>query len=103
MPFSELTTGQVMRFDVVFNKTSGKNIAKNLVAVVPKVNSTIGDFQSMQTANFTSSAVEPTAIVNELNVEGTIVEVSENHGFIDCDHELIFFHYNQLCGTVMSE
>jgi len=108
MPFSELITGQVMRFDVVFNKTSGKNIAKNLVAVgFPKVNSTIGpyvgDFQSMQTAKFTSSAVEPTAIVNKLNVEGTIVEISENHGFIDCDHKLIFFHYNQLCGTIMSE
>jgi len=104
MAFSELTVGQVMRFDVVFNKTSGKNIAKNLTPVSKEVNnSTIGDFQSMQTANFTSSAVEQVAIVNKLNVEGTIVEVSENHGFIDCDHELIFFHYNQLCGTIMSE
>jgi len=103
MPFNELTVGQVMRFDVVFNKTSGKNIAKNLVKVVSQPKPTIGDFQSMQTANFTSSAVEPVAVVNKLNVEGTIVEVSENHGFIDSDHELVFFHYNQLCGTVMSE
>jgi len=51
----------------------------------------------------TSVAVEPVATINKLNVEGTIVEVSESHGFIDCDHELIFFHYNQLCGTIMSE
>merc|ERR1711879_784058 len=105
MPFNELTVGQVMRFDVVFNKTSGKNIAKNVAAARNSnfSNSTIGDFQSMQTAKFTSVAVEPVATINKLNVEGTIVEVSENHGFIDCDHELIFFHYNQLCGTIMSE
>jgi cold shock CspA family protein len=100
MPFAELAIGTVMRFNVVFNKTSGKNIAKNVAFVEHARPVAIGHHQSMQVAKLTSTAVEPSVKVNKLNVSGTVVEVKQNFGFIDCDHELVFFHESQVNGPV---
>jgi len=94
---SELTPGMTVNFNKMFN-----NVSNRLVAHSVKI-ATTGHFIDHENATFSSTAVEATASVKNVNTEGTIVEVSENHGFIDCNHELIFFYYNQLCGTVMSE
>merc|ERR1711936_228337 len=94
---SELTPGMTVTFNKMFN-----NVSNRLVAHSVKIAAS-HHFIDHDNAIFTSAAVEPVTIVKNKNVEGTIVEITEDHGFIDCDHELIFFHYNQLCGTVMSE
>jgi len=94
---SELKPGMTVKFNKMFN-----NVSNRLVAHSVKI-ATTGHFIDHQNATFSSTAVESATTVKNVNVEGTIVEVSDNHGFIDCDHELVFFHYNQLCGTVMSE
>jgi len=89
-----------MRFNVVFNKTSGKNIAKNVAFVEHARPVAIGHNQSMQVAKITSTAVESTVKVNKMNVRGTVVEVKQNFGFIDCDHELVFFHESEINGPI---
>jgi cold shock CspA family protein len=100
--YTELNAGDVMLFDVVFNFVSGKRIAKN-VSFVEAADRTIGHCQRMEAAKFTTTSAVQSVNVTQLNVTGTIVQVNADHGFIDCEHELVFFHYNQLCGTIMSE
>jgi cold shock CspA family protein len=100
--YTELNAGDVMLFDVVFNFVSGKHIAKN-VSFVEAADRSIGHCQRMETAKLTTTSAMATVNVTQLNVTGTIVEVNADHGLIDCEHELVFFYYNQLCGTIMSE
>lgn len=101
--YSELSVGDVMKFTVVYNFISGKKIAKSVSFVEKAAKVANGHFLDMQPAKITSKAVEPVNVINELNVTGTIIEVNGVHGFIDINHEKIFFHYNQLLGSVMSE
>jgi cold shock CspA family protein len=100
--YSELNVGDVMLFDVVFNFVSGKRIAKN-VSFVEAADRSIGHCQRMEAAKLITTSAVPSVNVAQLNVIGVIVEVNADHGLIDCEHDLVFFYYNQLCGTIMSE
>lgn len=96
---SELETGDVLNFDVVYNPRTSKFLAKNVRRVESvKAKKNLGHFQMMQVSE---TSQEKVSNLESGDVcQGKVTKISAQHGFID---EEVFFHYSSLVGTHMSE
>jgi cold shock CspA family protein len=96
---SELETGDVLNFDVVYNPRTSKFLAKNVRRVESvKAKKNLGHFQMMQVSETSQEKVSH--LENGEVCQGKVTKISAQHGFID---EEVFFHYSSLVGTHMSE
>jgi len=96
---SELETGDVLNFDVVYNPRTSKFLAKNVRRVESvKAKKNLGHFQMMQVSE---TVAKVSHLENDDEVcQGKVTKISAQYGFID---EQVFFHYSSLVGTHMSE
>jgi cold shock CspA family protein len=112
---SELETGDVLNFDVVYNPRTSKFLAKNVRRVESvRAKKNLGHFQMMQVSETNEktqvsqekvsqekvSHLEEENAENEEVCQGKITKITAQYGFIDED---VFFHYSSLVGTHMSE
>jgi len=92
---SELSVGDRMNFDIVFNPRTNKFLAKG-VRRVAEVKKNVGHFQMMQVSQ---TANEP--VCRQEVATGKVSEIcGHTHGFIENE---VFFHYSSLVGTHISE
>lgn len=95
---SELETGDVLKFDVVYNPRTSKFLAKDVRRVESvRAKKNLGHFQMMQVSE--TKQVSHQESEGEV-CQGRVTKKSAEHGFID---EEVFFHYSALVGTHMSE
>lgn len=98
---SELETGDVLNFDVVYNPRTSKFLAKNVRRVESvKAKKNLGHFQMMQVSETSQEEKVSHLESNEEVCQGKVTKISTQYGFID---EEVFFHYSSLVGTHMSE
>ena len=92
---SELETGDVLSFDVVYNPRTSKFLAKNVRRVESvKAKKNLGHFQMMQV----SETKQVSHSENEGEAcQGRVTKKSAEHGFIN---EEVFFHYTALVVTM---
>jgi len=96
---SELETGDVLNFDVVYNPRTSRFLAKNVRRVESvKAKKNLGHFQMMQVSETSQEKVSH--LESDEVCQGKVTKLSAQHGFID---EEVFFHYSSLVGTHMSE
>lgn len=101
---SEIAVGDVLTFSVGLNQATNKKIAQGVKRVPSRINAQIGHFQNMQVATFTSTAVTPNSVHLEHTVQGRIVKLQADHGFLDtANHGQVFFHHTALIGAHISE
>jgi cold shock CspA family protein len=98
---SELETGDVLNFDVVYNPRTSKFLAKNVRRVESvKAKKNLGHFQMTQVSETTQEKVSHLESNEASYQEGKVTKLTSQYGFID---EEVFFHYSSLVGTHMSE
>jgi cold shock CspA family protein len=98
---SELETGDVLNFDVVYNPRTSKFLAKNVRRVESvKAKKNLGHFQMMQVSETQEKEVSHLNNEESNQQQGKVTKITAQYGFIDNE---VFFHYSSLVGTHMSE
>jgi len=97
---SELETGDVLKFDVVYNPRTSAFLAKDVRRVESvRAKKNLGYFLPMMQVSETKQVSHQENQAGEV-CQGRVTKKSAEHGFIN---EEVFFHYSALVGTHMSE
>jgi len=97
---SELETGDVLKFDVVYNPRTSAFLAKDVRRVESvRAKKNLGYFLPMMQVSETEQVSHQENQAGEV-CQGRVTKKSAEHGFIN---EEVFFHYSALVGTHMSE
>lgn len=100
---TELTIGDVMKFDVYFNAKNGKHVGKN-VELFEKVNALkkFGHFQFMEPQQFATRQVSAFETL-EKSSTGSIVTVGMDHVILECKLGSVYVYEGELVGTHITE
>lgn len=100
---SELTIGDVMKFDIYFNAKNGKHVGKN-VELFEKVNALkkFGHFQFMQPQQFAPQVCKLEKVGKGI-ATGNVVTVAMDHAILECTAGSVYVYEGELVGTHITE